>query len=956
VRTSATRAAGPPSPPPWRPRPVSLATGDREVAPDPGAAPGGSGRRGAGQRSAGQHSVGQRSIRRLRASLAPPIDLFCAVNLAGYITYASPEFEWTLGYSTDGLAGRRIRDLIHPDDVERVLTAGRELVRTGKEYRTENRWITSDGSERWLQWTGWFDTRTRLIYAASRDVTDRRAREEQAALRRVATLVAKIASPAEVFEAVTVEMRHLLGVDGAMLVRFEESGSSTLMAHSVVAGGPRLPAGTQLPVEEGSIIARLRETGLPVRRDGPEEPPQALASRVRERQLIGAAKAPVIVEGRVWGYAGIAWRQPVPADTEDRMVQFTRLVGTAIANADSRAQLDASRARLAEIATEQAALRQVATLVAEGASPTEVFEAIATEMRQLLGIDIAVLERFEPDGTAAIIATSHEGVSAALEAAHRTHVVTDGNNLASMVRATGRPGRIDNYQDVAGPEAAALRDAGFTGTAGAPLMVGGRLWGMAGVGWRQTAPSDIEFRLTEFAGLLGTAISNADSRAQLDASRERVVAAADQARQRIERDLHDSVQQRLVALTLELRELEAGSPIRDDLVRIGDGMGSILEDLREIVQGIHPPVLRRSGLGPALRTLARRSAIPARLDARVEGRLAEPVEVAAYHVVAETLANAAKHSSANAIEVKVEGRSGTLLLSISDDGVGGADPSLGTGLIGLKDRVEALGGVFSVTSPVGGGTTVRTEIPLRRDRRSSPRPAHLPAFEEGEDGEHPPVVLIGLRQVEFLQNMPYVLLDGSLGDPQAAGDPGVRAAFGHQGQHLLLARTEALQGVVVPRRGDQFLNQGRVDDRPPLDDAVERLDEVVHVGDAVLQQVTAPASGADQVHRLLDLDVGGKHQDGHVGKLRADHPGRLEALGRVAGWHPDVDDGKVGLLFADNGQQAGRVAGLADDGEAGALEKACQGFAEQNVIVGQGNTNSHHWIIFRSHGGDRTGV
>jgi PAS domain S-box-containing protein len=695
---------------------VSLATGAKPVARDAGAPPGTTERGG-----------GQRSVRAVRASVPPPIDLFCAVNLGGYITYASPAFEWTLGYAPDGLAGRRVRDLIHPDDVERVLTAGRELVRNGKEYRTENRWICSDGSERWLEWTGWFDTRTRLIYAASRDVTDRRAREEQAALRRVATLVAKTASPAEVFEAVTHEMRHLLGVDGAMLVRFEDDGASTLIAHSVVAGGPRLAAGTRLPVEDDSIISRLRQTGRPVRRDGPEKPPDALASRVRERELIGAAKAPVIVEGRVWGYAGIAWRQPVPADTEDRMVQFTKLVGTAIANADSRAQLDASRARLAEIAAEQAALREVATLVAVGAPPTEVFQAAATEMRQLLDIDLAMLERFEPDDTAAIIATS-EPAELVPQVVIWTHVPTNGNNLASRVRATGRPSRIGNYQDVAGPEAAALRKAGFLGAAGAPLMVGGRMWGMAAVGWRRAAPGDIEFRLTQFTGLLSTAIANADSRAQLDASRARVVTAADQARQRIERDLHDSVQQRLVALTLELRELEAASPVRDDLARIGDSMGSILEDLREIVQGIHPPVLRRSGLGPALRTLIRRSRIPARLDARVEGRLSEPVEVAAYHVVAETLANAAKHSAANAIAVKAEERSGTLFLSVCDDGAGGADPTLGTGLIGLKDRVEALGGVFTVLSPPGGGTSVRTEIPLRRDRRTAPRPARLPAL------------------------------------------------------------------------------------------------------------------------------------------------------------------------------------------------------------------------------------
>jgi PAS domain S-box-containing protein len=471
-----------------------------------------------------------------RALSAAPLDLFCVVNLGGYFTYASPEFERTLGYSPQELAGRRVHDFIDPDDLERVQTAGQELVRSGEEYRTESRWIRRDGSGRWLRWAGWFDTRTRLIYATSRDITDSRGREEQAALRRVATLVAKATSPAEVFEAVTAEMRQLLGVDGAMLVRFEDEGSSTVMAHDVL-GGPRLAAGTRLPVEADSIIAEMRRTGRSVRRDGPEPTPAALKARVRERGLIGAAKAPVVVQGRIWGYAGIAWRQPVPADTEARMVQFTELVGTAIANADSRDQLDASRAR--------------------------------------------------------------------------------------------------------------------------------------------------------------------------------VVAAADEARQRIERDLHDGVQQRLVALALDLRELEARSPVQGDLARIGKDLGVILDDLREIVQGIHPPVLRRAGLSLAVRTLARRSRIPARLDVRVHGRLPAPAEVAAYQLVAEALANAAKHSAASVVEVEAEARQDVLLVVVSDDGVGGADPSQGSGLIGLQDRVEALGGTFCVQSPPGGGTMVRAEIPLR---------------------------------------------------------------------------------------------------------------------------------------------------------------------------------------------------------------------------------------------------
>jgi signal transduction histidine kinase len=354
----------------------------------------------------------------------------------------------------------------------------------------------------------------------------------------------------------------------------------------------------------------------------------------------------------------------------------------------------------------------VATLVAIGVSTAKVFDTVATEMRELLDIDLAVLERYEADGSATVVATSQHGRRAAGKTTTWTHVTAEGNNLTSLVRAGSGPVRIDNYQDVSGPEAAALRDAGFTGAAGAPIMVGGRMWGMAAVAWRHTAAVGTEARLAQFTELLGTAIANADSRDQLDASRARVVAAADEARQRIERDLHDDVQQRLVALALDLRELEPGSQVRSDLARIGKDLGVILDDLREIVRGIHPPVLRRGGLGPAIRTLARRSRIPARFDVRVQGRLPTQVEVAAYHLVAETLANAAKHSAAAVIKIDAEARQDMLLVVVADDGVGGADPGRGTGLIGLQDRVEALGGTFAVHSPPGGGTMVRAEVPL----------------------------------------------------------------------------------------------------------------------------------------------------------------------------------------------------------------------------------------------------
>ena len=207
------------------------------------------------------------------------------------------------------------------------------------------------------------------------------------------------------------------------------------------------------------------------------------------------------------------------------------------------------------------------------------------------------------------------------------------------------------------------------------------------------------------------------SRAELAASRARIVTAADETRRRIERDLHDGVQQRLVSLALAQRSAEAMVPpelreLQAQLSRVADGLTGALEELQEIARGIHPPILAQGGLAPALTTLARRSAVPVELEVRAETRLPEPVEVAAYYVVSEALTNTAKHAHASAVHVTVEARDGLLRLSIRDDGCGGADPTRGSGLIGLTDRVDALGGTIEMTSPVGDGTTLLITLPI----------------------------------------------------------------------------------------------------------------------------------------------------------------------------------------------------------------------------------------------------
>jgi signal transduction histidine kinase len=235
---------------------------------------------------------------------------------------------------------------------------------------------------------------------------------------------------------------------------------------------------------------------------------------------------------------------------------------------------------------------------------------------------------------------------------------------------------------------------------------------------RRPFPPDTADRLADFTALVATAVGNAESRAELTASRARIVAAADQARRRIERDLHDGTQQRLVSLGLglclaqgmvpaELPELEV------EINRVADELNGVVEDLREIARGIHPAILSEGGLGPALRTLARRAAIPVELDVAAIARLPEPVEVAAYYVVSEALTNATRHAHASVVCVAVEERGDSLRLSIRDDGAGGADPARGSGLIGLRDRAEALGGSLEVSSPPGEGTLILVQLPLR---------------------------------------------------------------------------------------------------------------------------------------------------------------------------------------------------------------------------------------------------
>ncbi len=382
------------------------------------------------------------------------------------------------------------------------------------------------------------------------------------------------------------------------------------------------------------------------------------------------------------------------------------------------------------LAEEQAALRRVATLVARGPAPEDVFAAVTGEAGRLLGAHLAGMARYEGDDTVTVLATwAAEGEQHPLVPGPWP---LEGGDLASTVFRTARPVRIDDYHSVPGRIAAFVRDElGISSSVASPIVVEGRLWGVLFLHSkqaRQQFPPDTESRLTGFTELIATAIANTESRAALAASRARIAAAADETRRRIERDLHDGTQQQLVSLMLDLRAVQAAMPtqlgeLEGELSRIAGRLEDVFDQVREISHGIHPAVLSERGLPPALKALGRRSAVPVEFDLRAGQRLPGKVEVAAYYAVSEALANAAKHAHASTVHIELDVHDAIVRLVIRDDGIGGADPARGSGLVGLSDRIEALGGTLEVTSPAGDGTTLLIEIPVEsQDSPTAPEP------------------------------------------------------------------------------------------------------------------------------------------------------------------------------------------------------------------------------------------
>jgi PAS domain S-box-containing protein len=366
---------------------------------------------------------------------------------------------------------------------------------------------------------------------------------------------------------------------------------------------------------------------------------------------------------------------------------------------------------------EQAALRRVATLVAQGHDAAELFDAVAVEVGQLLGADATRLLRYQEGGTASVVGSS--GASDAEIGVGSQLSLDRGQLWRRVAQSRTSPARIDRPRDGSDALAKSLLAVGIAAAVAVPIVVSGRPWGAIVAAWEDPdmAGGDTELRMAQFTELVATAVANAESGAELAASRMRIVATADETRRRIERDLHDGAQQRLVSTVLMLRQ------VRDELSGANGPAPELVEEalanaqcgfdeVRELARGIHPRILSSGGLGPALATLARRSPIPVTVDMQPGARLPENVEVTAYYVASEALTNATKHAHASEVRITVHMDDQWIVLTIRDDGLGGADPSAGSGLIGLHDRVAALGGTLAVHSEPGAGTVLTAQIPV----------------------------------------------------------------------------------------------------------------------------------------------------------------------------------------------------------------------------------------------------
>jgi PAS domain S-box-containing protein len=376
--------------------------------------------------------------------------------------------------------------------------------------------------------------------------------------------------------------------------------------------------------------------------------------------------------------------------------------------------VEAKLAEIGRLAQEQRALRRVATLVASEATPERVFAAVSEESARVLEVDGSAVFRYEGDDTATVVGRHDRDDVGVFKVGDR--ILADDNTAIGRARDTGLPARIDDYFALDTDVAKLMIAVGYRSTVAAPIFVGGVPWGAVGIAAVDDLPPDSEARLMGFCELASLAVASAQAREDLQSSRARIVKAGDEQRRKLERNLHDGAQQRLVSLALTIRLARAKLPSDPDtlepiLAGAAAELDMALEELRELARGLHPAALTEQGLGPALEALGERLPVEVKVEA-LEERLSDHVEATAYYICSEALTNVAKHAEASCAHVTFETEGGILRFEITDDGRGGADPRDGSGILGLRDRAEASGGTLFVISPPGKGTVVTGTLPL----------------------------------------------------------------------------------------------------------------------------------------------------------------------------------------------------------------------------------------------------
>jgi len=656
-------------------------------------------------------------------SAAQPI---WAVDSAGLIRFANPAAVDALGYDhADELIGRGSHETIHYEHPNGTPFPARDcpmlLPRvTGETVTSELDWFfRRDGSMFPVSYVSVPFTlpEGRGAVVAFTDIEERlraeRALREhdavlasrEASLRRIATLVAGGAGSPEVFAAIAREVARVLDVAMVLIWRYEPDRPASVAG----AWGDRphpFRAGSRWEADEHTVAALLPEPGRPKRIEDFGAIGGAIADALCEAGIRSGAGTAIVVDGELWGTmgAGVAEGEPLGAGLEDRLAEFTELLATAISMAHARTDVQ-------RLADEQAALRRVATLVARESPPADVFRAVTEEVGRLLQVEDMKLVRYEPDATATVLASWGQDDA---PTAAGTNWSLAGDSVTALVHRTGRPSRVDDYADVAGPLAQYLHSVGVRSAVATPVMVGRQLWGALIASSRkpEPLPPGTESQIAEFTELVAAAIANIQARTDLAASRTRLVAATDAERRRVVRDLHDGAQRWLVhtIITLKLAKRADEEKIPPLLTEALDHAQHAIDELRDLAHGIMPAVLTQGGLRAGVNSLASRMPVPITIDVTAS-RLPAPIEAAAYFVVAEALTNVAKHAHACRAEVTARIEDGTVQIRVCDDGVGGARLD-GSGLIGLTDRLTALDGELHVYSPAHGGTVVAAAIPV----------------------------------------------------------------------------------------------------------------------------------------------------------------------------------------------------------------------------------------------------